>query len=461
MNPHQWGPPPQPGYGYQPWPQPQVPYRRPEPSVLGSIVAILGGAFVGLISFAVWLATWEGLGWSAFVGLFMAGAASLVLLGVAHAARKKLHALVYVGVTFGIVLVAALAGPPASRARIHSRERELFAKLGKPDVADTEFNTYEHEIPEQFRRPEWRYNLMELKIRQAGTNAAELRKVQALIEAEPNKTLLAPARLDVTKKLADLYDQGKARMYASSGAADPEFPTDVGLRAAFAQVLADLANAPSPNIYVTFDTSASLAAPAGTTAELKDQRHLPKVLAAFPKANAPVVDAGQAFSTTYDARRRQTFLTAMTESFGRVFNGALITLVPLEKGESTSGKIVIDVISKTRREPDFYTYTDIAEGGGTKVIGLLFAISVEWDFKLVGRDGKVLYTAPQTSSRAAEHVHIDSEPGDPEWAPYSIMMDSAYYNYARELNGRFGFEPSPVKDTFSYAGTASTAPATP
>jgi hypothetical protein len=35
---------------------------------------------------------------------------------------------------------------------------------------------------------------------------------------------------------------------------------------------------------------------------------------------------------------------------------------------------------------------------------------------------------------------------------YSIMMDSAYYNYARQITGQFGLEPAPVKQVFTYVG---------
>ena len=142
-----------------------------------------------------------------------------------------------------------------------------------------------------------------------------------------------------------------------------------------------------------------------------------------------------------------------------MFNGSLITLEPHEKGASTDGKIVIDVISKTHRESDFYTYTDTDDDGRKRVIGLLFAISVDWDFKLIGRNGKVLYTAPANVLLARPSTSTSTRSRTtPEWAPYSIMMDSAYYNYSRELNGRFGFEPPAVKDTFSYSGTATVAP---
>ena len=44
------------------------------------------------------------------------------------------------------------------------------------------------------------------------------------------------------------------------------------------------------------------------------------------------------------------------------------------------------------------------------------------------------------------------EPSDPNWAMYSIMMDSAYYNYARQITGQFGLAPPPVKQVFTYVG---------
>jgi hypothetical protein len=38
------------------------------------------------------------------------------------------------------------------------------------------------------------------------------------------------------------------------------------------------------------------------------------------------------------------------------------------------------------------------------------------------------------------------------------MMDSAYYNYSREVTGRFGLVPPPKKDYFVYSN-ADSAPA--
>ena len=38
----------------------------------------------------------------------------------------------------------------------------------------------------------------------------------------------------------------------------------------------------------------------------------------------------------------------------------------------------------------------------------------------------------------------------PEWGVYSILMDSAYYNYSREVVGRFGLKPPVEKAVFSY-----------
>ena len=35
---------------------------------------------------------------------------------------------------------------------------------------------------------------------------------------------------------------------------------------------------------------------------------------------------------------------------------------------------------------------------------------------------------------------------------YSVLMDSAYYNYSRQVTGMFGLVPPPKKTTFAYRG---------
>ena len=100
--------------------------------------------------------------------------------------------------------------------------------------------------------------------------------------------------------------------------------------------------------------------------------------------------------------------------------------------------------------PDYFIYTTGGDSPGTKrVAGLLFNFEVDWDFELFSSTGRSLYKAPKTTSQPSD-AKFDTGDNAPDWAPYSIMMDSAYFNYSREVTGRFGLIPPPKKDYFIF-----------
>jgi hypothetical protein len=94
-------------------------------------------------------------------------------------------------------------------------------------------------------------------------------------------------------------------------------------------------------------------------------------------------------------------------------------------------------------------YTKELPGGGETVAGLLFNFEVDWDFELFSNTGRSLYKGPLTTSKPSD-TKFDSGVGNPDWVPYSVMMDSAYFNYSREVTGRFGLVPPPKKEYFVF-----------
>lgn len=422
----------------------------------GPIFALVVGLFMALMGVGAWMAlSHEGFGSAAIGGVLFALSSFLLLFGISKLAKKKLPVAVLVGVPVALLVLGILSGPSVSSAHYRSEEEKVFAKCDEEtSPASAWVYQYEKKIPLSFRRAEYKSNWMEARVREAlkTKSAASLRQVLVDIDLEKSdKSLFKNAKKSAKKALSSLYDEGKAKLYAppKSGAA-PEFPVDEALRRGFGDLIEQLTESKDANVYVAFTNKSELSAPAGTDESLKLYQNSPKVRATFPKGNAPIIDQGKAFSPDFDKRRRATFITAMGESFGQVFNGDLITLVPLEQNADRKGRVVIEVGSRITRKSDFFVTWHEGAGGTEIVDGLLFAIQVEWQFKIVGRDGKVLYQAKPMPSEAADHVKVDSRDSDPNWAMYSIMMDSAYYNYSREVTGRFGLTPPPVREVFSY-----------
>jgi len=428
--------------------------QPPKPS--SGIGAIIAGAVILLIVIAGWFSpSYKGLPAAAGVAVPFAVAMWLLVSGIAKAIKKPLP----IAATIGILLVFAglfvALGPVISRGRIVAREKRVFEQLSSEEASTPQAWQYQYEfaIPDQFRREEWKLEVMLSRVRQAQSKkaAGDLRVIANECLAAEDSELLEPAHEAAIKALKDLYKAGKAKMNApTAGAKTGEFPVDDGLRQGFSVVLDGLARAKDANIYVAFENSAVLDAPADFAEILELNRKDPDVLKTFPKGNAPLIDPGNAFSPAFDKRRRATFMTALGESFGQVFDGQLLTLAPLEKGESRKGKVIIDVSSRVVRTANAFVYTSNQTAVPT-VIGILFSFQVEWKFKLTGRDGKELFVAPSATSKPSD-AKINSQPTDPNWAAYSIMMDSAYYNYSREVTGRFGLTPPPQREVFSYLG---------
>ena len=67
-------------------------------------------------------------------------------------------------------------------------------------------------------------------------------------------------------------------------------------------------------------------------------------------------------------------------------------------------------------------------------------------------------------SSPASNLNYDGRPGDPDWAPYAIILYSAFYDMSDRLIRGFALDPGPAPSGFSFAAVAShksTAPNLP
>ena len=54
-------------------------------------------------------------------------------------------------------------------------------------------------------------------------------------------------------------------------------------------------------------------------------------------------------------------------------------------------------------------------------------------------------------SEPAKHVSYSTKKDDPDWAPYSIVMDSAADSFARLIVGRLGMTPKAAPEHYTFA----------
>ncbi|MCH9686828.1 MAG: hypothetical protein K0V04_35670, partial [Deltaproteobacteria bacterium] len=464
--PHGAGQPHPPGA----WP-PQPPHYAatpPRPNKSNHHLKIIGG-IGGVLLFGMALLQNAHQGFSsgpgflttALFSLLFSGAVLLMLLGIFGAMNKSTPKGLLIGLPVGLLLVWIGVGPFASVAYCQFDEGrrwdelEETMKTGDPALAAARWHTeYANKVDERFQRPQWRGRQMlartkaDIELR----DAADLRAVLKDIASSGEPELYAEAEQTASAAFADYYRAAQAKMYAPMAAgAERLYPVDERLRGAFGTVLEQLTHAPDSTVYVAFTNTVDLEPPPEAIERLAEYRADPRAKGPYPQG-APVIEPAQSFSAAYDSRRRRTFLAAMSESFGQVFDANLLTLVPLEDGDAREDKIVIEVSSHIVRLPKFFFY-DKDTGAGTRALaGLLFGVAVDWELKVYGHDGAVLYAQPPVRSEPASDVEVATQPGDPDWGMYSVLMDSAYYNYSRQVTGMFGLVPPAEKTVFVYQG---------
>lgn len=246
------------------------------------------------------------------------------------------------------------------------------------------------------------------------------------------------------------------RKMAAPAVADArnEFPVDEDLRAAFVKVLKDMATADSPVVYVRFVSSANIDKPAGADEELADLILRDDLLAAAKPSVREVVGPHDAFSRSYDAARRQSCMEALRRAFSAVFSADLLTLELLADDKDGKGNLVLDISASVLRRPDYYVMTQSVKTFGLRgrdvATGVLFGISVDWSFTVRDRQGRSIFSVEEVSDPASS-VRFTTLESDPDWAVYSILMDSAYHNYSRKLIGAFGLVPPEEKQEWTYS----------
>jgi len=462
--PPQYPPPgaPFPGGAYGPPPGVPVNFRRPSgPNpAIGFLKAFFGLGFL-VVGIGVMLKEGhKGFGEAAPFGFIAGLGLAMIVAGGLNMARKKLGFAKWAAVVVILSVVATGAGPSLSDMKYKAQEEEEFeAGLKWPSMSHWKYQYFaEYKLPSKYWRDEARAEFAYVYAKECaeGKDAAKIRKalrcMNYVISGQTNPSagmfeydmaeMVGAKPLDRVKEgrqlcvqaLKKLYDEATTKL--KQPAAKPkegEVKVDEKLRAAFVGLLAELVDSEDSLVYVEFSNSTKLERPKNAV-DLGDLK---------------IIDPGEAFSPRFDGARRKVCLDALREAFRAVFSADLLTLQALEAGADRKGKIVLEISSLIVRQPTYYEYTNNTGTPQETLIGMLFAINVEWKFRLLSRAGAEQYANAETSN-ASGSVRITRKTTDPEWAAYSIMMDSAYYNYSRKVAGAFGLKPPAEKTMFSY-----------
>ncbi len=480
--PPQYPPPGAPPYPMGAYgPPPGMPVFKPRPSGpnpgVGIVKIVFGLVFAAVGVLLLMKDGHRGLGESAPFGFCAGLGAAMVVAGGPNVARKKLGFAIWAGVV--VVLSAAFTGSGPSLSDMHyaSEEQEAFESCKKyPSTSSWKFQYFaDYKLPNKYWRNEARseFAFADAKESCDSKDAAKIRKslkrMNFLIAGQTNppasmfeydqNEMVGASPVDRVKEgralcvaaLGTMYEAAAAKLKQT--AAKPkagDVKVDEKLRTAFIALLKELADSEDSVVYVEFTNATKLEKPK-VADDLKSYWEVEDdtVKAAKKAGGYKIIDPGEAFSPRFDKARRRVCLDALREAFKAVFNADLLTLQALDTGADRKGKIVLEISSLIVRQPSHYKFTNNPGTETETLIGMLFAINVEWKFKLLNRAGADQYANEETSNPAGS-VRITRGASDPDWAAYSVMMDSAYYNYSRKVAGAFGLTPPAEKISFRY-----------
>jgi hypothetical protein len=343
----------------------------------------------------------------------------------------------------------------------YRREEQLFARIPTPLKGNptelTAIDGYLKEFPS-----EGRSDLVRMMRDDHLFEAAKRDAAAADSPAGLRRYLAEPAnvrhRADAQVMINTYYDRVVADLKAR-GEKDKE-NVDEQLFAAMITLVESLRDAKDPVITVGFvaDVQPDPVSAAEKKREkarydecLESERRLKDVEKRL--GGSAILPYQQAFEPDQVRVREDVIFARVSEAVTKAIKADVLTLRKAAPDE----KPVIEVRYKISPSGSLFVYTQTDDGfgaaGRTRVTGLLRGYKVAWTITvrpLGGRD-PIVY---EVNSRPLNRLSYDSKPGDPEWAPYAILLYSAFYDLSDRMIRGFALDPGTPPNSFSFDAAA-------
>lgn len=375
------------------------------------------------------IAGWEGIPQSLFFALLFTLGLRWGVLGLMGFFKPLPPRAATYGSAIGLAVLMALAGPTVSNSYYAKKEPDAWLKVSAVPQTSVWERDYNKVIPEKFRRAEWASRYAEVRCKEALANKdfKAMRAVAVDIFSDKAKLYDEQSRKAVQTAYRELFADGLASIKPTK-LANPK------MVAAFKKALDAVAANPLRRLVLVVDAQGSpgpIPDDKGFMAGLQPQY-----------AKLPILAVGDAFGPKSESRRAQTTRTAIQGSLNAVIPPDLAE-VELSQEKPGPQDVLFKIEAQVKRIPGFYV-----NSSDNVPDAFLYKMEAHWKFRVVV-DGKPLGEFA-FRSEPAKSVQYSTNPGDPQWAPYSIMMDSASDNFARLVVGSLGLTPPPEKDSYSF-----------
>jgi hypothetical protein len=272
-------------------------------------------------------------------------------------------------------------------------------------------------------------------------------------------------RDEATALINEHYDRAIARMQAI---AEKTSSINGPLFNAFISLLNSMKTAPTPVVKVGFDATNEVA-PAARSATAERERmvyvarmqinpELKRIESASP-AHTAIIDLGGVFTREQIERRERIILDRLKSAVQSVLDADIIQLEPCAKGKAGTDKPRCQIYISYRTYPSgtLYLYTKsttingrpVTSAGPDETAGLLRGYAMKWSLAIAPDDASKPYTL-QLDSSPMSQLRMNGSPDDPAWAPYAVMLYSAFHDFSNRLIGSFGMEAPRSPNRFRF-----------
>lgn len=356
-----------------------------------------------------------------------------------------------------IILLSALLGFMAlPMTAQYLKDETMYADVGKAALTDKVWmaDSYLAEFPDGRHTMEVvgiRDHSMFQIAKEELSNNKRASKLRDYLAAKTNIL----HREEAQQLIDGYYDTAIARM---KSLANEHGLADKKLFDALIALLNSLKVARSPVVLVGFEPSIK-ETPADPLFEksiyerMRDQNPKLKEIEASSSDHTAIIGVGETFSKTQIERRQGIIVDRLREALGTVLDSDIIQLEPCKP----QAECQINVIYRTFPSGGLYLYTtssyDSSSPWGktkTETAGLLRGYDMNWRISIKPQGASVPYVI-KLESAALSRLRMDASPDDPAWAPYAVILYSAFHDFSSKLIKNFGLKAAPPPNSFSFA----------
>ena len=401
-----------------------------KPGCFMSLFRLTLGFFFTLMGFQLLLETgYKGVGVAAVFACFLVLGLRWGLLGLLGLVKPLPPRKVTYGAALIGIVVLALAGPTISSSSQKANEPVCWKKVEASKDPAVWLLEYENKIQPDFRRKEFTSRKCEAIVADAlAKNNFSVVRQQTKNVFGDSVTYDDQCRKFISESWTKLQEEGLKKV-------KPTKLADPTLTAAFQQVLEALAANPNRKVQLHYQASGSLAGMP------QDKEFFANIDPKYQKL--PVIATGEAFGEEAHKRRAGQVSAALLNSFNAVWPVGMMEIEVAPGPKEIPGDVNFWVDAKVQRIRGFYTNSE-----DNKITSLLYKCEVVWQFRIT-QDGKEIGKFG-FRSEPAKHVSYSTNDSDPQWAVYSIVMDSAADAFARLIIGRLGLTPPPLPQNYTF-----------